>query len=195
VGLMLAAGASRRFGSDKRSALLADGNTLLLTSLQGAKQTFSHLMLVLRPEDDAVRLGVPSSVQVVRNPLAAQGMSSSLVAAVKVLRGAVEFAHIDAAAVLLADMPCINPSTLASLKGMATADSIVLPSYQGRHGHPVIFGRAFWPELISLQGDAGARRIVQRHAERVKVLQVEDSGVCIDIDDSEALAELSAKPV
>lgn len=186
---MLAAGDSRRFGGDKRQALLADGRSLLNASLHNAIGVFSPLILVLRAQDDPVALGVPAQVQVVRNLQAAQGMASSLVAGMRML-SAQAISGPDAVAILLADMPCIERTTLNNLAALASPESIVVPSYQGQRGHPVIFGRAFWPELMSLAGDAGAREIVRQHRECVKVLQVQDPGVCIDIDDSEALAGL-----
>ncbi|MBA6418490.1 NTP transferase domain-containing protein [Pseudomonas sp. 5Ae-yellow] len=188
---MLAAGQSRRFGSDKRVALLPDGHTLLATSLQRALCAFAQVALVLRADDDAAELGVPEQVKVVRNANSQQGMASSLVVGIQALQSA----DIDAVAVLLADMPQIQPATFAALAAMASPEHIVVPVYQGQRGHPVLFGRSFWSELMAVQGDAGARDVVRRYPARVRVLTVQDPGVCIDVDDAAALGCLSQQQV
>lgn len=184
---MLAAGSSRRFGGDKRRAPLASGQSLLQTSIARALSAFGRLTLVLREGDDPEALGVPEGVDVLFNSQSAQGMASSLVLGVqRVQQGGAE-----SLAVVLGDMPCLQRSTLQALIAASGPDLIVLPHWQGQAGHPVLFGRRFWPQLLSLEGDVGARSVVRANAEYVKVLPVADAGVCLDVDEPDALATLT----
>ncbi len=187
AALMLGAGYSRRFGGDKRKALLGNGQSVLGRALENALAAFADVTLVLRGDDDPQALAIPNGVKVLFNPHSAQGMASSLVMGVEHLRQG----DADAIAVLLADMPCIQPSTLQALAQHCGPAQIVLPSWQGQRGHPVLFGRHFWPQLLTLSGDLGGREVVRANADCVKVLAVEDAGVCLDLDQAADLATLN----
>ncbi|MNH36156.1 MobA-like NTP transferase domain protein [compost metagenome] len=90
-------------------------------------------------------------------------------------------------AILLGDMPWIESVTLRRLAEAATASTIVLPRHAGQQGHPVVFGRDFWPALGQLAGDEGARSVVQAHRDRCVVVEVEDAGVLLDVDTPQGL--------
>lgn len=184
---MLAAGSSRRFGGDKRRALLTSGQSLLQASVERALNAFGQLTLVLREGDDPLALGVPDGVDVLFNPHSAQGMASSLVLGVQHMQQG----GSEVLAVLLADMPCLQRSTLQALIAASDPELIVQPRWRGQAGHPVLFGRRFWPQLLALEGDVGARSVVRANAEYVKVLPVADAGVCLDVDEPDALATLT----
>ena len=100
---MLAAGSSQRFGSDKRRAPLASGQSLLQASVERALGAFGQLTLVLREGDDPVALGVPDCVDVLFNPHSAQGMASSLVLGVQHLQqgGGEVFTYADVTNILI----------------------------------------------------------------------------------------------
>ncbi len=66
IGLVLAAGTGQRFGSDKRCAKLADGNSLLRATVLRTQEAFSDVRVVLKAEDDAQALAIPPGVQLVR---------------------------------------------------------------------------------------------------------------------------------
>ena len=184
AGLMLAAGFARRFGSDKRQAVLSSGETLLASSLKHVHAALPATWVVLRPGDDALALGVPVEVPVVRSELAEEGLGHSLASGVRAIS---EHSAADALAVFLSDMPWINPTTLEQLFAAAGAERIVQPVYDGQPGHPVIFGRQFWPELLQLSGDVGARSVLHAHAEAVLRIAVNDPGVLQDVDTPAAL--------
>ncbi len=189
VALLLAAGSARRFGSDKRVARLPDGRTLLRASLENARSAYADVRVILRPQDDSAALGLPADCRVIRSARCQEGMAHSLAAGITALQDS------DAAvvAVLLGDMPLIRPQTLIALQQQAAAERIVVPLYAGQRGHPVLFGRAFWPELFSLQGDQGARGVLQRHAQRLLEVPVADPGILVDVDNAQMLAALPAE--
>ncbi|SFI92058.1 molybdenum cofactor cytidylyltransferase [Pseudomonas guineae] len=178
IGLVLAAGYGQRFGSDKRLAKLADGNSLLATILLRAQEAFSDVRVVLKAEDDAQALAIPPGVQLVRAAHAKQGMGSSLAAGIQSLA----HSQATAVAVLLGDMPWISVATLRQLRAQAHAEHIVVAYCEGQRGHPVLFGRRFWPELMQLQGDNGAKGLIATHAQQVIEVTLADSGILQDVD-------------
>lgn len=187
AALMLAAGYSRRFGADKRRLVLADGRSLLAASLALPCSMVEEVWLVLRPDESITELGLPASIKLVQHPLTAQGMGHSLAAGAERLLAE---SRADAVAIFLADMPSIRRHSLEVLMACAAPDRIVLPSHQGKRGHPVLFGRDFWQQLAALGGDAGARAVLQHNAEALHIVELNDPGVLQDIDTPADLARL-----
>lgn len=182
AALMLAAGYSRRFGADKRRLQLGDGRSLLTASLALPCSMLEEVWLVLRPDEAPAALDLPTGVRIVQNPATAQGMGHSLAAGAERLLAE---SGAEAAAIFLADMPSIRRDSLEVLMACASSDNIVLPSYQGKRGHPVLFGRDFWPQLATLSGDAGAKPVQQQHPEAVRIVELDDPGVLQDVDTQE----------
>jgi molybdenum cofactor cytidylyltransferase len=188
VGLVLAAGSSRRFGADKRQALLPGGDTLLDTVLRTQRAVLQTVLVVTPLEDDfadqACRrhqaLRVPC-------PQAAQGMGRSLAAGL--LAAQALDPSPDAVLLALADMPGLQADTLVALLSRFHATGhAVMPVYLGRPGHPRVLPRGIWPALMALSGDEGARHAVDwRQAEKV---DVSDAGVLLDVDTTQDLAAL-----
>ncbi|HCJ29415.1 MAG TPA: CTP--molybdopterin cytidylyltransferase [Pseudomonas sp.] len=187
VGLMLAAGRASRFGADKRRARLADGRTLLEASLENAAAAFDELLLVLRDGDTVDDLRLPPQVRMLRTPLAERGLGASLAAGV----AALSTQPAEVLAVLLGDMPWLRPQTCARLIAEAGPERIVQPHHDGRPGHPVLFGRAFWPALCELDGDEGARRLIRSYTDCYRPVVVDDPGILLDVDRP---ADLDGRP-
>ncbi|MCP8687671.1 nucleotidyltransferase family protein [Marinobacterium sedimentorum] len=186
LALVMAAGRARRFGTDKRQEKLLQDCTLLAATVQSMAAAFNSVRVVIRSDDDPAELGLASATQVVCSPRADQGLGFSIADGFRALYGS----QATAAAVLLGDMPCIEPETFAMLVEQAAADRIVRPEYQGKPGHPVIFGRNFWDELAQLQDEEGARSVIQRHPEACMRIRVDDPGVLMDADRPEDLQAL-----
>lgn len=180
--ILLAAGASRRFGSDKRYHVLDDGAPLLLRSVDTYVEAFERLIVVLRPDDDALaaalaaRHGLRSTL--VRCPDAHLGMGHSLAC------GARAATRWDYVFVALGDMAWVQPSTLTQLRTAleAAPDRIIQPVYEDAPGHPVGFPRDLIGALTALTGDTGARSVLRAHAERIHRVAVDDPGVLQDLD-------------
>lgn len=187
IALVLAAGFSRRFGSDKRVAILKDGRGLLQTTLQCTVKSYETVLVVLQINDDPYILGVPDGIPIVRASSVEFGLGSSLAAGVKsVVDTKLEG---DAIAVILGDMPLIDQSTHISLSNLATSGNIVRPRFEGKYGHPVLFGRIFWPELERLKGDSGGIVVIENNSSSCTELDVSDSNVIKDIDTVANVAE------
>jgi molybdenum cofactor cytidylyltransferase len=179
AGLVLAAGFSRRFGGDKRCARLSSGQSLLGASLALPCTQLEEVWVVLRPEDDSTELGVPAQVQVVHSNCAELGMGHSLASGVQAVS---QLAKANSLAIFLGDMPWISAASLGHLLAQASSGHIVVPTFQGLPGHPVIFGRRFWPALQGLSGDTGAKSVIQANAHAVHRLPLNDPGILRDID-------------
>ncbi len=174
--VVLAAGRSTRFGSDKRHHLLSSGHTLLETTLATFQGVFDEIYLVLRPGDETWAHRV-TGVRRVYAAASYLGMGHSLAAGVRAAR------HLDYLFIALADMPHIQAATLRRLQ-QALDDplAIVHPVHRGRQGHPVGFGNVYFHELERVTGDHGAREVLRAHGERVLPVEVDDAGVLQDID-------------
>lgn len=178
AALVLAAGYSRRFGSDKRSQCLDSGQTLLEASLALPCARMDEVWLVLRPGEPRP-LGLPETLRIVQSASTRLGLAHSIAAGADQIARA---SQADALAIFLADMPFMRSDTLDVLLAACDAEHICVPSHGGQPGHPVVFGRSFWPELCQLTGDSGARTVLQRHAHAVRRIAVDDPGILLDID-------------
>lgn len=181
IAIVLAAGRSRRFGADKRLTSLAGGNTLLNQTLSTVLSHFLQTYVVLKAEDNPQALLSPAYLQqvgILRASHADCGLGSSLADAFQMLHKSRGLA----AAIFLGDMPWLSPATCQKLNAFVTAENIVRPRYKGKVGHPVIFGRHFWPELQRAEGEGGAREVFKRRIEHCIWVDVDDPGVILDID-------------
>ena len=186
--LMLAAGSSRRFGSDKRQAMLASGQTLLCATLENACASGLPLRICLGHADaelaDSLR-GQGYEVQLCRH--SDLGMGATLA------NGAAELGDWDGVLVALADMAWIVPDTYRLMAGHIKHDSICAPYYKGQRGHPIGFGSDFYPQLTELAGDQGARALLDRFKPQVKQVEVADPGIVRDADTPADLATTDHK--
>ena len=186
--LIIAAGFSRRFGSDKRIFRLNSGEPLLVACLRPYRTVFPNVAVVVRSSDsDLTRLisrALDRAVPIiVPTDQAESGMSASIADGIRAL------ASWDYVFLGLGDMPYIRVDTLLALRDRmndARGDRlprIIVPTFDGEAGHPVGFSREFFGELIALTGDRGARSVIDAHPERVERVSTDDPGVVTDIDE------------
>lgn len=177
-GILLAAGNARRFGSDKLAARLPDGDFVVAAAARALIKVTPNVLAVVRSGDSGAAcvlrgLDIPLLVA----PEAGRGMGASLAAAVRHTPGARGWL------VALGDMPYLSPRSVHAVSRAVTApENIALPIHRGRPGHPVAFGSAYRDALCTLDGDTGARRIVQENAKRVIRVECADTGIFRDID-------------
>lgn len=184
TAIILAAGASTRFGSDKKVTPFA--NTTLLQHTVGLySSVFRKVLLVLREQASIKVDSLPKNVETVLASEARYGLSHSLRAGVK---QALKEPWI---VVGLMDMPFVTVQTLQSLAGRMDSMnvSIIRPRFKKQYGNPVGFKQECYSRLCELTGDQGARTLFSTGEFRVDVLDVEDRGILIDIDTPEQLKE------
>ena len=178
VGILLAAGSSRRFGGDKLLHRLPDGRPLAVAAADSLRPACDRLVAVLRPEAHELgELLAAAGCATFWCADADGGMGNSLAGAVRTTPNAAGWV------VALADMPFIatrsHQQVVAALRRGA---SIAATEYGGRRGHPVGFSSRWFAALAALTGDQGARSIVQANDELITRCAVDDDGVLRDVD-------------
>jgi molybdenum cofactor cytidylyltransferase len=188
--LLLAAGSSRRFGSPKLLQQL-NGRAIVRWSAEALREpAVDAIVVVTAPAlDEAIRdaLGGIDARYVV-NERASAGMGASLACGVAALG-----TDAEAAIVCLADEPFLNPVSLRRVveRYRRGGAAIVAPTYAGVRGHPVLFDRSVFPELLALNGDHGARAVTDRDPARLALIELGERKP-IDVDTPEDLARLVA---
>jgi molybdenum cofactor cytidylyltransferase len=201
VGILLAAGLGARFRAStpqlpqahKLLATLPDGRTVAqasaITLLSAVSTTYA--VVTDTPAELPVILK-QHGCHIIPAPTAPRGMGISLaIAATYLLENVIQATPITGCVVALADMPCVRPDTITALLRHAANDRIVVPTFHGKRGHPVVFGRAFLAELSKLEGDTGARSLLLRYG--ALEIECDDAGVLYDIDTPEDLNKTTRK--
>ncbi|MCC7312617.1 MAG: molybdopterin-binding/glycosyltransferase family 2 protein [Sulfuritalea sp.] len=186
AALVLAAGSSRRMGGANKLLQPVGGIAMLRRAVNAALASRCTSVLVVTGADaDAAQACLAGlEVRFVHNPDHASGMASSLRCGLAALP-----ADADAAVVLLADMPWIDGGHVDRL--LAAFDprqpKIVAPVKEGRRGNPILWPREYFAEMMAVEGDVGAREVLQRHASQVEAVAFDDDAIFADVDTPAAL--------
>lgn len=185
--IVLAAGQGSRFhGADhKLEQPLANGS-VLGTTLRHAIESQLPVVVVTteRLAPMVTRQLARRDVVIVSDEEAARGMGHSIAA------GVAERPSAAGWLILPGDMPMVRPSTLLTVAAALEHHPVAYAQHNGRRGHPVGFAAELYSELIMLNGDEGARRLVARYP--ACAAEVDDPGVLVDVDTLEDLAAVRA---
>jgi molybdenum cofactor cytidylyltransferase len=181
--IILAAGKSTRMGEPKQLLRLGQSTVLEQTfeNIRGA--ALDEIVLVLGSSAEIIRQQLPVStfkgIKVVLNEDYDQGMASSLREGLSALDP-----QTDASLIVLADQPFIRPETFGQIidRYRRSEAQIVIPTYKGSRGNPVLLDRSVFPEIMALSGDIGCRAIFGSHLDGIVKVEVEDDGILLDID-------------
>ncbi|MEV6877982.1 nucleotidyltransferase family protein [Amycolatopsis sp. NPDC051128] len=179
AGLLLAAGAGRRFGGPKALAEIG-GEPLVLRALRILTEAgCAPIRVVVGAAAEDVSALLPDPAQAVPAEDWATGMGASLragLAALENTEGPV------AALVHLVDLPWVGPEILARVAAHATTETVARAAYDGVPGHPVLLGRRWWPEIAeTARGDRGARDWLATRAD-LRLVECGDLGSGRDVD-------------
>ena len=191
AGVILAAGASSRMGQDK-ALLQYGGRSFLAGTIQLLKNICDFVVVVVGKNIDVIRPVVyENSAYLVLNRQPELGQFSSLRLGLQAVldRGR------DAACVTLVDRPPAELRTVQMLKERFLRSSpetawAVVPQFEGKHGHPVIFGREMMEVFLRTQPTDNARDIEHQHQNRIEYLDVDDSRVVLNINTPEDYSAL-----
>ncbi|GAA2810564.1 nucleotidyltransferase family protein [Saccharopolyspora taberi] len=187
AGVVLAAGAGRRFGMPK--ALVDYHGTLLVDRAARvlAEGGCSPVVVVLgAAADQVLDRAELSGVTVVVNPDWPTGMGSSLRAALEALGRTTDADTVSAALITPVDMPGIGPSAVRRVAANASHARLAAATHQGRRSHPVLLGRDHWRGAAeAATGDSGARHYLREH--EVALVTCDDISEGFDIDRPEDL--------
>ena len=191
AGLILAAGESSRMGTPK-ATLAYRGRTFLEAIVETLREGGLERILVVLGHQAAEIQPRVHSAQVVINPDYRSGQTSSLQAGLRALIAD----DTEAVLLCLVDHPAVSTETVRMMASAfrECAAPVVIPTYHGRRGHPVLIGRHLFEELLALTAGAGADSVVRKYRPVTKFVEVEDEGVITDVDDPESYRRLIHPP-
>ena len=178
VGLLLAAGRGRRFGSDKLMHRMPDGMPIAVASARRLASATDRTVAVVRPHQTALCKALAAlGVELVEAADADHGMGNTLAAGIRATQQA------DGWVVALGDMPCVLQDTVRQVaQALRGGASIAAPFHLGQRGHPVGFARQWLDTLLQLAGDEGARHLLRANGTAITRIGVDDPGCLFDVD-------------
>ena len=187
AAIILAAGQSRRMGGPNKLLARFNGEPLIRQITERALASKANPVIVVTGHraDDIGETLEGLNVRIVHNADFADGLATSLKAGLTAVPE-----DAGGALVLLADMPGVTTAIIDRLIDAFHArpvPAIVLPTISGKRGNPVLWSRAFFPELMTVTGDTGARHILALHEDAVERVEI-GAAAGVDVDTPEALA-------
>ena len=191
--VILAGGQSKRMGTKNKLLVPINGKPMIaLTAETIIASKASSVAAVTGFEHQKIQEAIKNSnIEFIHNKNFQNGISSSVVTAIK-------SAPEDCSAILigLGDMPKITVSHINKLidaYNPLEGRAICVPTWKGKRGNPVLWARRFFPEMLQLKGDFGAKELMGKYAELVVEVEMNDNGIIIDIDTPEALEAFKNK--
>ena len=193
AGVVLGAGRSSRMGGPNKLLAEIGGKPLVRMVVDAVLASRARPVVVVtghqRDKVEAALAGLP--VKFVHNPHFAEGLGTSLKAGIAALPAAV-----DGAIVCLGDMPQVDAALIDRLIGAFDPDHgalVVVPTIDGKRGNPVVWSRRFFPDLMTVEGDVGARYLIGRYTEAVAEVPLTGTAALTDVDTPEALEAVRAE--
>ena len=193
AGIVLAAGRSTRMGGPNKLVAEIRGKPLVRIAAEQALASRAKPVIVVtgheRERVEAALAGLP--VRLVHNPDFATGLGSSLKTGVAAVPD-----DADGVVVCLADMPQVDAALIDRLIAAFDPEKsalAVIPTIDGKRGNPVLWSRRFFPDLMAIEGDVGARNLIGRYNEAVVEVPVTGKAALLDVDTPEALLGATAE--
>ena len=193
AAIVLGAGRSSRMGGPNKLLAEIGGKPLVRIVVDQVLASRARPVIVVtghqRERVEAALKGLP--VKFVHNPHFADGLGTSLRAGVGALP-----AEVDGAIVCLGDMPQVDAALIDRLIGAFDPDAgalAVVPTIDGKRGNPVVWSRRFFPDLMAVEGDIGARHLIGRYTEVVAEVPLTGTAALTDVDTPEALEAVKAE--
>ncbi len=194
-GVVLAAGRSSRAGGINKLLAMLDGKPLVTHAVDAMLATSARPVVVVTGHmEDQVRAAIGDRpVTFTHNPHYADGLSTSLRQGIGQLSKMAP--QLDGALVALGDMPQVKAKQLDKILSAfspAEGRSICVPTFHGKRGNPVLWGRDYFAAMETVAGDTGAKHIIGEHADQVCEVPMDDGSIFVDVDTPEALAAIGA---
>ena len=193
AAVVLAAGRSTRMGGPNKLLANIARRPLVRIAAEEALASRAKPVIVVtghqREQVEKALAGLP--VELVHNPDFADGLGTSVRAGIAAVP-----ADADGAIVCLGDMPQVDAGLIDRLIAAFDPDQgalVVMPTFEGRRGNPVLWSRRFFPDLTAIEGDVGARHLIGRYSEAVVEVPLEGKAALVDVDTPEALVGVRAE--
>ena len=187
MGVILAAGNSTRMGKDNKLLRnVGDASLVRNTAVEMLNSDVDSCSIVLGYQSDKVAEVIKDlNISLILNPLWQEGQASSLKAALNTL----DDTYSDLL-IMLGDLPGVKSRHINTIieEHLLTNNrrsKITIPSFNGKKGNPVIWGRSFFPDLSNLEGDVGGRALFNHHPAAINLLDMDDPAVVTDTDTPE----------
>jgi molybdenum cofactor cytidylyltransferase len=189
AGLILAAGESRRMGRDK-ALLTYRGRTFLETIISSLRAAgIEKITVVLGHHAETIqRASKLGDAQVVVNHDYLRGQTSSL----QLGLAAVKADAPEAVILCLVDHPAVSSGVVAKLveRFESTHSPVLIPTYNGERGHPIVISQALFPELLAVPAGQPANTVIRKYRETTEFVEVSDRGILVDVDEPETYERL-----
>ncbi len=182
AAVVLAAGSSRRMGVENKLLKEIDGQAMVCHVVKAAKKSSAGMVIVVTGHQAAeIRSALKDmDVTFVHNAHFEEGLSTSVRTGIGHVPG-----DCSGALMVLGDMPNVSSdimNTLINAFNSHDATAICAPTHNGKRGNPMVWPREFFPDMLDLTGDTGARKLAQRYNERVVEVAVKNDGIFLDVD-------------
>jgi molybdenum cofactor cytidylyltransferase len=180
VGVILAAGESKRMGQPK--ALLKIGERTFIDHIAAAmfESKLDLVYAVLGDHAEQIEPILPKNIHVIYNPNYRDGQLSSLKTAIE----KIQYENCDGALVALVDHPFVPPTVMQQLVASfySSKKRIIIPTHKAKRGHPVLYSRDVFSEILTTPTHVGANSIRAAYLEHTLEIPVDDAGILVDID-------------
>tara|TARA_Y100000590_G_scaffold188326_1_gene214632 strand:- start:2673 stop:3254 length:582 start_codon:yes stop_codon:yes gene_type:complete len=178
--ILLAAGQSKRMNGENKLAKKIKGIPLLKYALNNIlKSSVNEIIIVLGYQSEIIEKLIDKNdkIKFVFNADFETGMASSIKKGVENLSK-----KTDAFFISLGDMPSINYNTYDQLIKYKKNQKIIVPIFKGQKGNPLLFPKSFEKIMLSIQGDHGAKKILENNKKQILNIEINDPGIIKDID-------------
>jgi molybdenum cofactor cytidylyltransferase len=193
AGLVLAAGESSRMGIDK-ALLPYRGRTFLETILHNLKEAgVERRAVVLGHHAEEIRRAFKlPDAEIVVNRDYRRGQTSSLQAGLRALMNP----DFESIVLCLVDHPAVSAEVIRKLleRSQKSGAPVVIPTFQGQPGHPVLINRTLFQELLDLGPDQGANIVIRKYRDATCFVETDEPGILLDVDDPETYRRLVTSP-
>ncbi|MBZ5554033.1 MAG: nucleotidyltransferase family protein [Acidobacteriia bacterium] len=180
IGIILAAGESKRMGTPK--ALLKIGDRPFINHIANQLEAaqLDLIYAVLGEKADLIQEVLDRNIIVIHNPNFREGQISSLRTAID----KVQYENCDGVIVALVDHPMVSTTVVSKLieSFYQSKKRIIIPTHTGKRGHPVLYSREVFAEILEAPPDQSAKAIRLENLEETLEVEVDDPGILVDID-------------
>ena len=184
--ILLAAGQSKRMNGENKLNKMINNQPLINYSINNILESnIDELIVVVGYQEEIIKklITVNKKIKIISNKNFESGMASSIKEGLKHLSKKTEYFFI-----CLGDMPNINKQIYNSLIKSSNRHQIIVPTYKGQRGNPVLFDKSMKEIIINIEGDNGAKKIINMHENKTYVFETNDQSIIQDFNTQESFS-------
>ena len=184
--ILLAAGQSKRMNGKNKLNKMINNQPLINYSINNILESnIDELIVVVGYQEEIIKklITVNKKIKIISNKNFESGMASSIKEGLKHLSKKTEYFFI-----CLGDMPNINKQIYNSLIKSRNRHQIIVPTYKGQRGNPVLFDKSMKEIIINIEGDNGAKKIINMHENKTYVFETNDQSIIQDFNTQESFS-------